>query len=316
MSVINNIVDITNYILLQEGQPLHAFDLDKIEGKITVRNAFEGEKILTLDGQERVLTNQDIVIADDKKPLAIAGVIGGENSKIDQNTQNILLESAVFDPTSVRKTAKRLSILTDSSYRFERGVDIENCSTASDKAVSLILSLAGGEVKTVKDLYLKPYQPKTVVLRPSFIEKILGSKIEDETTIKILTGLEIPVEKEGEEFKVHIPSFRSYDLEREIDLVEEVARVYGYDKFEEDYPKIPTKIFSKPKDYEFDTKVRQFFLNSGFTEVLNYTFTSPDFYNTLSLPLPKIHIQNYILKSQSVMRDTVVVSLIQNQVET
>ncbi|ACN99656.1 phenylalanyl-tRNA synthetase, beta subunit [Sulfurihydrogenibium azorense Az-Fu1] len=315
LSVINNIVDITNYILLQEGQPLHAFDLDKIEGKITVRNAFEGEKILTLDGQERVLTNQDIVIADDKKPLAIAGVIGGENSKIDQNTQNILLESAVFDPTSVRKTAKRLSILTDSSYRFERGVDIENCSTASDKAVSLILSLAGGEVKTVKDLYLKPYQPKTVVLRPSFIEKILGSKIEDETTIKILTGLEIPVEKEGEEFKVHIPSFRSYDLEREIDLVEEVARVYGYDKFEEDYPKIPTKIFSKPKDYEFDTKVRQFFLNSGFTEVLNYTFTSPDFYNTLSLPLPKIHIQNYILKSQSVMRDTVVVSLIQNQVE-
>ena len=315
ISVINNIVDITNYILLQEGQPLHAFDLDKIEGKITVRNAFEGEKIITLDGQERVLKSGDIVIADDKKALAIAGVIGGENSKIDENTQNILLEAAVFDPISVRKTAKRLSILTDSSYRFERGVDVENCSTASDKAVSLILSLAGGEVKALKDMYLKPYQPKTVVLRPSFIEKVLGSKIESETVEKILKGLEIPVEKQEEDFKVYIPSFRAYDLEREIDLVEEVARIYGYDNFEEDYLKISTKTFNKPKDYEFDAKVRQFFLDNGFTEVLNYTFTSPDFYTTLSLPVPKIQILNYILKSQSVMRDTIIVSLIQNQIE-
>ncbi|WP_028950201.1 phenylalanine--tRNA ligase subunit beta [Sulfurihydrogenibium subterraneum] len=315
ISVINNIVDITNYILLQEGQPLHAFDLDRIEGKITVRNAFEGEKIITLDGQERVLTFGDIVIADDKKALAIAGVIGGENSKIDENTQNILLEAAVFDPISVRKTAKRLSILTDSSYRFERGVDVENCSTASDKAISLILSLSGGEVRAVKDLYLKPYQPKTIVLRPSFIEKVLGSKIESETVEKILTGLEIPVEKHGEDFKVYIPSFRTYDLEREIDLVEEVARIYGYDNFKEDYLKIFTKTFNRPKDYEFDTKVRQFFLDNGFTEVLNYTFTSPDFYTTLSLPVPKIQILNYILKSQSVMRDTIIVSLIQNQIE-
>ena len=315
ISVINNIVDITNYILLQEGQPLHAFDLDKIEGKITVRTAFEGEKIITLDGQERVLKSGDIVIADDKKALAIAGVIGGENSKINENTQNILLEAAVFDPISVRKTAKRLSILTDSSYRFERGVDVENCSTASDKAVSLILSLAGGEVKALKDMYLKPYQPKTVVLRPSFIEKVLGSKIESETVEKILKGLEIPVEKQEEDFKVYIPSFRAYDLEREIDLVEEVARIYGYDNFEEDYLKISTKTFNKPKDYEFDAKVRQFFLDNGFTEVLNYTFTSPDFYTTLSLPVPKIQILNYILKSQSVMRDTIIVSLIQNQIE-
>ncbi|HBT98495.1 MAG TPA: phenylalanine--tRNA ligase subunit beta, partial [Sulfurihydrogenibium sp.] len=128
ISVINNIVDITNYVLLQEGQPLHAFDLDKLEGGITVRYAKEGEKIITLDGQEKELKPTDVVIADSKKALAIAGVIGGENSKIDENTKNILLEAAVFDPASVRKTSKRLGILTDSSYRFERGVDVEHTS--------------------------------------------------------------------------------------------------------------------------------------------------------------------------------------------
>ncbi|MGC9006007.1 MAG: phenylalanine--tRNA ligase subunit beta [Sulfurihydrogenibium sp.] len=315
LSVINNIVDITNYILLQEGQPLHAFDLDKLEGDITVRHAFDGEKIVTLDGQERVLTQEDIVIADSKKALAIAGVIGGENSKIDENTKNILLESAVFDPSSVRKTAKRLGILTDSSYRFERGVDVENCSKASDKATELILSIAKGQLTATNDLYPKKYQPKTVVLRPEFVEKILGEKVQEQEIQKILSDLEIPVEKTGDVFNVSIPSFRAYDLEREIDLVEEVARIKGYDSFGPDYPSISTANFQKPTAYEFDSKVRQFFLHNGFTECLNYTFTSEEIYQTLKLPTPTLHIQNYILKTQSVMRDTLVVSLIQNQLE-
>lgn len=315
LSVINNIVDITNYILLQEGQPLHAFDLDKLEGDITVRNAYEGEKITTLDGQERVLTKDDIVISDSKKAVAIAGVIGGENSKIDENTKNILLESAVFDPISVRKTAKRLSILTDSSYRFERGVDIENCSLASDKASALIISYGEGILSATGDVYLKKYQPKTVVLRQKFLEKILGQKIENQEIERILNGLEIQTEKSQESVKAYIPSFRTYDLEREIDLVEEIARIKGYDSFTEDYPKISTVFFKKPIDYEFDVKIRQFFIDNGFNESLNYTFTSEEIYKVLSIPTPKIHIQNYILKTQSVMRDTLIVSLLQNQIE-
>ncbi|WP_297890304.1 phenylalanine--tRNA ligase subunit beta [Sulfurihydrogenibium sp.] len=315
LSVINNVVDITNYILIQEGQPLHAFDLDKLEGDITVRNAYEGEKIITLDGIERTLTSEDIVIADGKKAVAIAGVIGGENSKIDESTKNILLESAVFDPSSVRKTAKRLGILTDSSYRFERGVDVENCSLASDKASSLIISYANGNITAVNDLYIRKYQPKTVVLRPEFIEKILGETVETKEVENILNSLEIPAENQEDHLNVIIPSFRAYDLEREIDLVEEVARIKGYDSFNPDYPKISTLSFKKPTEYEFDTKIRQFFLDSGFTECLNYTFTSPQMYNALSLPVPEIHIQNYILKTQSVMRDTLVVSLLQNQIE-
>ncbi len=315
LSVINNIVDITNYILLQEGQPLHAFDLDKLEGIITIRHAYQGEKITTLDGIERTLTEEDVVISDSKKAVAIAGIIGGENSKIDQNTKNILLESAVFDPVSVRKTAKKLGILTESSYRFERGVDIENTSLASDKASSLILSTGQGKLTATNDIYLKRYQPKTVILRPEFVEKILGEKVENEEIEKIFLSLEIPTEKENGNLKVFIPSFRSHDLEREIDLVEEIARIKGYDNFYPDYPKISTELFRKPTEYEFDIKVRQFLLDNGFVECLNYTFTSEEIYKILSLPVPDIRIQNYILKTQSIMRDTLVVSLLQTQIE-
>jgi phenylalanyl-tRNA synthetase beta chain len=312
ISVINNIVDITNYVLLQEGQPLHAFDLDKLEGGITVRYAKEGEKIITLDGQEKELKPTDVVIADSKKALAIAGVIGGENSKIDENTKNILLEAAVFDPASVRKTSKRLGILTDSSYRFERGVDVEHTSKASNFATQLILNLAGGEVETYKDVYVKPYTPKTVILKPEFVEKVLGEKIDASEIKSILERLEIPTQIQENQINAEIPPFRAYDLERPIDLVEEVARIYGYDNFTPTYPRVPVEAYEKSLYYDFDNKVRTYFLDNGFTEVLNYTFTSEEIYNTLKLPIPEVKITNYILKSHSILRDRIVVSLLEN----
>ena len=310
-SVINNVVDITNYILIQEGQPLHAFDLDKIKGKVVARNAKNGEKFVALDGNEYELKDTDIVIADEEKVLALGGIIGGDNSKVDENTKNILLEAANFDPVSVRKTAKRLAIQTESSYRFERGVDIEALPEAQDKATEMILKLAGGKAVGEKDIYQNKYQPKEVILREKTIYRVLGEKIPVKTAGEILNNLEIPSKIEEDKVISKIPAFRAYDLEREVDLVEEVGRIYGLNNLEEEFPAVSTKDFEKPLWYEFENLTRQFFISNGLNEVLTYTFVGEDIYNTLELEVPSIKIVNYILKSQSIMRDNLAVSLIQ-----
>ena len=310
-SVINNVVDITNYILLQEGQPLHAFDLDKIKGKVVARNAKDGEKFLALDGNEYELKETDIVIADEEKILALGGIIGGDSSKVNENTKNILLEAANFDPTSVRKTAKRLAIQTESSYRFERGVDIENLPEAQNKAVELIVKLAGGKAIGEKDIYQNKYQPKEIVLREQTIYRILGEKLSAQTAGEILDRLEIPSEVQKDKVISKIPAFRAYDLEREIDLVEEVGRIYGLNNLEEKFPAVSTKGFEKPIWYEFENLTRQFFISNGLNEILTYTFVGEEIYNILELEVPFIRIVNYILKSQSIMRDNLAVSLVQ-----
>ncbi|MEJ5172168.1 MAG: phenylalanine--tRNA ligase subunit beta [Hydrogenothermaceae bacterium] len=311
ISPINNVVDITNYLLLQEGQPLHAFDLDKIEGKLIVRKAEDGEKVTTLDGVERVLSKDDIVITDEVKVLALAGVIGGDNSKITEETQNILLEVAVFDPISIRKTSKRLAVSTDSSYRFERGVDIERLVVVRDKAVDMILSLAGGKVEGFKDIYRKPYKPVRITLSLQKVEKVLGEKLDPKDCENILNSLDIPTILRNDLLESVVPAHRYLDISRDIDLVEEIARIKGYDSFEPSYPKLPTQSFTPNREFDFFKKTRDYFLSNGFTEVVNYTFTSEEFYQKLNLPVPPIKIENYILKSQSVMRDTVFAGLLE-----
>ena len=307
---INNVVDITNYILLQEGQPLHAFDLKKIEGGIKVRNAKEGEKIITLDGEERSLKPDDMVISDSSKVLAIAGIIGGENSKVDENTTDILLEAAVFDNISVRKTSKRLALSTESSYRFERGVDIENLPNAQDKAVELIARLAGGEAFGEKDLYPDPYRPKEIKLREKTTKRVLGFSISKEKAKQLLERLEIPTQIVEDGTVSKIPAFRSMDLEREIDLVEEVGRLEGLNKAKETFPKIPVESFRKSDEFLFELRTRDFFKDNGFDEVVTYTFVDEEIYNILDIPVPPIRIKNYLLKTQSIMRDNLAVSLI------
>ena len=307
---INNVVDITNYILLQEGQPLHAFDLDKIEGKVYVREAEEGEKIKTLDGEERELEKGDLIIADDKKPIAIAGVIGGDNTKVDENTKNILLEAAHFDNISVRKTAKRLAISTDSSYRFERGVDIENLPNAQDKALELIVKISGGKAVGDKDIYPNPYKPKEIKLREITTERILGVFIPKDESKELLNRLEIPTEEVEDGTVSKIPAFRALDLEREIDLVEEVGRLKGLNSFEETYPYVSTKSFKRSDEFLFETRTRDFFKSNGIDEVVTYTFVSEEIFSALGLPVPPIKIENYLVKTQSVMRDNLAVSLI------
>ena len=307
---INNIVDITNYILIQEGQPLHAFDFDKIKGKVIIRNAQDGEKIVTLDNEEVELQSSDIVISDEEKAIAIAGVIGGENTKIDENTKNIFLEAAVFDNVSVRKTAKRLSISTESSYRFERGIDIENLTNAQDKALELITKIAGGKIVGEKDLYLKPYQPKIITLKERTIERILGIPILKEEARYILNRLEIKTEISDDGVVSTIPAFRSFDLEREIDLVEEVGRIKGFDNLTPEFPEVALQNFKKSEEFAFEVRTRDFFKDNGLTEVVNYTFVGEEIYNILDLPVPEIRIENYLLKIQSIMRDNLAVSLI------
>ncbi|WP_457644562.1 phenylalanine--tRNA ligase subunit beta [Persephonella sp.] len=310
MNPINNVVDITNYILLQEGQPLHAFDLDKIEGAVYVRNAREGEKIVTLDGEEKTLKETDLVIADDKKVIALAGVIGGENTKVDDNTRNILLEAAVFDNISVRKTAKRLAISTDSSYRFERGIDIQNLPNAQDKAVELIIKTAGGKAVGEKDIYPDPYEPQKIKLREKTVKRILGISIPKEECSDLLNRLEIPTELNDEGTVSFIPSFRAFDLKREIDLVEEVGRLKGLDSLQETYPRISVESFRKSEEFLFELRTRDFFKDNGLNEVVTYTFVGEDIFHILEIPVPVIKIENYLLKSQSLMRTNLAVSLI------
>jgi len=314
---INNVVDITNYILLQEGQPLHAFDLDKIEGKITVRNAKDGEKFLALDGNEYSLKSDDIVIADENGVIALGGIIGGETTKVDENTKNILLEAANFDYISIRKTSKRLAITTESSYRFERGIDVESLPEAENKAVEMILDLAGNnsEVMGEKDIYLYPYQPKEIKVRERTVKRIIGIDIPKEEIADILNRLEIPTETIEDGTVSKIPAFRSLDLTREIDLVEEVGRLKGFNEIEESFPSIPINTDKNISYYKFENRTRDFFIDNGINEVITYSFVGERIYKSLNLPLPDIEITNYLTTDFRFMRDNLAVSLIQVQKE-
>ena len=227
---INNIVDVTNYVMLETGQPLHAFDLHLLAGgKIVVRRAAEGEKFTTLDGKERTLTDRMLLIADETKAIALAGIMGGQNSEINSATADVLLESACFKPQNIRGTSKKLELRTDSSYRFERGADVSVCELASRRAAQLILDTAGGLLlEPCVDAYPAPVIPKQLKLRPEKTNQLLGVEIPVETQVNFLNRLGFEtVAAGGTEFRV--PSFR-VDVKREADLIEEVGRLYGVDK--------------------------------------------------------------------------------------
>ncbi len=226
---INNVVDAANYVLMETGHPLHTFDLRYIEGnKIIVRKAGDKEKITTLDGKERELDDSVLLICDAKKPVAVAGIMGGENSEVKDDTTDLLLESAYFDPVVIRRGAKKLQLATDASHRFERGTDPNGIPYALDRLASLIVDLAGGEITQGQvDAYPTEIDPLEVILRTDRCNAILGTDIHTATISKILNGLELfHTEKDGI-FHVTVPTFRP-DISREIDLIEEVGRIFGY----------------------------------------------------------------------------------------
>lgn len=266
---INNVVDVTNFILHEFGQPLHAFDLDMVAGKkIVVKSAKDKEKFVTLDSKERELDSSDLLICDAEKGVAIAGVMGGENSEVTDSTTNILIESAYFRPSAVRKTSKKLGLSTESSYRFERGCNPDNTVYSAQRAAQLIAELGAGKIaKGEIDAYPIPIEKNMVKLRYSRIEKILGYKVPDSKVEEIMNGLEIPVIEKNEEGLVcEIPLFRP-DIEREIDLIEEVARIYSYDNIPA-VQKISITLDQKVDQLTFSENIRKSMSALGFNEII------------------------------------------------
>ena len=290
---INNVVDVTNYILYEVGQPLHAFDLDYLAGrKIVVRGATEDEKFVTLDSKERKMRTSDLMICDSAKPVAIAGVMGGENSEVTPETKNILIESAYFNPSSVRKTAKHLGLSTDASYRFERGTDPLNTIWAAKRAAQLIQQTAGGEIAASEiDDYPNIIKEKNCVVRYARIEKILGYKISNEIVEQILTRLGFKtISKTNTELCVTVPAYR-HDIEREIDLIEEIARIYGYDKIPEN-SKIPITLEEKVDQSAFNDLIRELLNALGFYEIITNTLIDESTANLYENSIPLLNPQN------------------------
>jgi phenylalanyl-tRNA synthetase beta chain len=305
---INNAADATNYTLWETGHPTHVFDLDLLEGgKIVVRRALAGEVLKTLDGVERKLTPEDLVIADAVKPVALAGVMGGFDTMITQKTKNILIESAWFDPAAIRRGSRRHGLHTDASHRFERGADFEATTKACDRVAALILESTGGKldgapINTVaRQVDLAP-----VALHLSEVHRILGEKLETNEIFRILQqlGFELMPERGGDpDFSVRIPSWR-LDVEREIDLVEEIARQHGYDKFANTLPAFAGAVVEAP-DAEKDHKLRASLLALGYDEAVSLTFISHEDAETFS-SARLIELANPQSEEASVMRSSLV----------
>lgn len=321
IGAINNIVDITNFVLMEYGQPLHAFDYNKLgENRIVVRQAAEGEQITTLDEEERKLTPDMLVIADAERPVALAGIMGGNDSEITDTTCDVLLESAYFDPSSVRATAKALGLNTEASYRFERGTDPENVVPAIDRATQLIVELAGGTVcKGIIDVYPGKCELLQLQLRPERVNFILGTELDADEIRQILSRLGFGVDtlqQQDNIYQVTVPTFRR-DITREIDLIEEIARVHGYDNIPTSLPKGDIPI---PTTNVLDTvrrRIKHYLLGSGMMEAINYSFCHPNCFDKIRLtednPLrDALKLQNPLSPEMSILRTTLLPSLLEN----
>jgi len=305
----NNIVDATNYILHELGQPLHAFDASRIKGnKIIVKNAKAGSKFVTLDGVERTLHEEDIVICDENQPLCLAGVLGGQHSSVTENTTAIFLESAYFNPVSIRKTAKRHGISTDASFRFERGIDPNITSYVLKHAAILITEIAGGEITSdITDLYPKKIEDFSVFLNYNQVNKILGEEIPNETIKKILVSLDIKITNITDKgLGLSIPPYR-VDVQREIDVIEEILRVYGFNNIKTG-SKINATIAnsSKTDDHKVQNIVANQLVSQGFYEIMANSLTTAQ-YSELVEDLNKshqVHILNPLSSDLAIMRQS------------
>ena len=318
IGVINNIVDITNFVLMEYGQPLHAFDYHKLaENRIVVRRAAAGETLTTLDEVARELTPDMLVIADAEKSVALAGVMGGYDSEITEATCDVLLESAYFNPSSIRATAKALGMSTEASYRFERGADPGIVLAALDRAAQLIAELAGGTIcKGVVDVYPGVQPMIQIQLRPERVNFILGTEIEATEMKEILEHLGFDVEASGSVYQVAVPTFRS-DITREIDLIEEIARVYGYDNIPTTLPKGDIPVPAPNPKVEVHRRVKHFLLAAGMMEAINYSFCNPNCFDKIRFTAndPRrdvLKLRNPLSPEMSVLRTTLIPSLLEN----
>lgn len=275
----NNIIDVTNYVMHELGQPLHAFDASKIHGKISVKTVPAGTKFKTLDDVERILHEEDLMICDEKGPLCIAGVYGGKDSGVSENTSSIFLESAYFNAISIRKTAKRHGLNTDASFRFERGIDPSITEYSLKRAANLIKEIAGGEITSdIIDIYQKKVEDFQVLLNFNKVNKIIGQEIPKETIKKILVSLDIKVNSVSDAgLGLTIPSYR-VDVQREIDVIEEILRVYGYNNIEFS-KKLNASVSnsSRTEDFNVQNVIANQLNSLGFHEMMANSLTSPDY---------------------------------------
>lgn len=313
---INNIVDVTNYVMLELGQPLHAFDLDKLEGKnIIVREAKDGESIKTIDEVERKLKSSDLIIADEKGPIAIAGVMGGIDTEVTEETKTILLESANFNSSFVRLSSKNLKLRTEASARFEKGIDFNLCETAAERACQIIEEIgAGNIVKEKIDIYENIRTVGIISLRPKKVNSILGTDLSTEEMIKYLERLDLKTSLEDGNLDVEIPTYR-LDLNTEIDLVEEIGRLYGFHNIEiKPLVGVLTR-GEKPYDRIVEDKSKDVLQGMGINEVMTYSFISPKLYDKIkvdkdSILRDYIEIKNPLGEDYSVMRTTLMPNIL------
>lgn len=312
MRPINNIVDVTNYVMLEFGEPIHAFDLDKIKDKkIIVRRALDSEKITTIDSVERKLNPSNLVIADSEKPIAIAGVMGGLDSEVTSGTETILIEAANFNDKNVRLTSKSLNLRTEASARFEKGIDPNLCEIACNRVCQLIEEIGAGKVVgEYIDDYIEKAIEKVITLRTDKVNRLLGTNIDKNDMIDILEGLELKVEEKEECLKVTVPTFR-LDLEAEVDLIEEIGRIYGFHNIKNEPLRGALIRGEKSYDKVVEDKVKSILEGLGMNEIMTYSFVSPKVYDKIKLSEDSekrkcIKIMNPLGEDYSVMRTTLI----------
>ncbi len=316
---INNVVDATNFVMLEFGQPLHAFDFKKLaNNEVVVRTAHKGEKMTTLDGQERELDPSMLMICDADKPVAVAGVMGGGNSEVDENTTEILLESACFNAVSVRKTSRNLNLSTDASYRFERGVDPHLAPVAMARLVQILTEIAGATVEEGGvDLATGVPEPVEYTLRVSQTNRLLGTDFNAKAIISYLTAIEMVVRQiDDDTLGVTPPSFR-IDIEREADLIEEVTRLHGYNEIGVSLPVVPMSFATRDAGRSLKKEVAAILMANSCYEAINYSFVSPEHADFLGLAeddprRAAVKILNPLTEDQSIMRRSLLPALLEN----
>ena len=303
---INNIVDVTNYVMFEIGQPLHAFDYSRCGGEIEVKSDLDGTDFITLDGQQRTIQSGELMICNSTQPMCIAGVFGGEESGVSNGTKDIFLESACFNPVSVRKTSKRHGLKTDASYRFERGVDPELTVKALQRAANLILEVAGGEIASeVEDVIVESKKPFEVEFSYSRCNRLIGDELQKDTIKQVLTSLEIDIVQETEDtLSLKVPTYR-VDVQRECDVIEEILRIYGFNSVPIPVSLKSSIIVSKEIPQEKIVKaISNLLVSNGFNEIMNNSLTRKEYYTNLEETLEENHVEllNPLSKDLNILR--------------